>query len=64
VLGVNWARLPLILDSLLAQRITKSYSLLHEYWNFEERKRLGEGRDLFGFGQLVSVVPMPGISRW
>ncbi|MEX0296963.1 MBL fold metallo-hydrolase RNA specificity domain-containing protein [Pseudomonas putida] len=54
-LGVNWSRLPIILDSPLAQRITKAYSELHAYWNAEARQRLGEGRDPLGFGQLLCV---------
>lgn len=55
VLGRNWSRLPVILDSPLAQRITRAYTQLHEYWNCEARRRLGEGREPLGFGRLVSV---------
>jgi len=55
LLGVDWSRLPVILDSPLAQRITKVYGELHEYWNHEARMRLGQGRDPLGFGQLVCV---------
>lgn len=51
----DWAKLPVILDSPLAQRITKAYSELHEFWNCEARQRLEEGRAPLGFGQLVSV---------
>lgn len=54
-LGLDWSRLPVILDSPLAQRITRAYSELHAYWNCEARQRLGEGRDPLGFGQLVCV---------
>lgn len=52
---VNWSQLPIILDSPLAQRITRVYSELHEYWNAEARARLAEGRDPLGFSQLISV---------
>ncbi|MFJ4157074.1 MBL fold metallo-hydrolase RNA specificity domain-containing protein [Pseudomonas sp. NPDC089752] len=54
-LGVDWARLPIILDSPLAQRVTQAYRDLHEYWRCEARERLGQGRDPLGFGQLVCV---------
>jgi len=53
--ALDWSRLPVILDSPLAQRITRAYAELHEYWNCEARQRLGEGRDPLGFGQLVCV---------
>ncbi|MFF5867961.1 MBL fold metallo-hydrolase [Pseudomonas sp. NPDC012596] len=53
--ALDWSRLPVILDSPLAQRITRAYAELHEYWNCEARQRVGEGRDPLGFGQLVCV---------
>jgi len=53
--AIDWSRLPVILDSPLAQRITQAYSELHEYWNHEARQRLGEGRAPPGFAQLVCV---------
>jgi len=53
--AIDWSRLPVILDSPLAQRITRAYSELHEYWNHEARQRLGEGRAPLGFAQLVCV---------
>lgn len=52
---LDWSQLPVILDSPLAQRITRAYSDLHEYWSCEARRRLGEGRDPLGFGQLVCI---------
>ena len=52
---LDWSQLPIILDSPLAQRITKAYRQLHEYWNADARARLGEGRDPLGFNQLISV---------
>lgn len=55
LLTLDWSRLPVILDSPLAQRITQAYTQLHEYWNCDARQRLGQGREPLGFGQLVSV---------
>lgn len=52
---VDWSRLPIILDSPLAQRITSVYRELHDYWNDEARARVAEGRDPLGFSQLISV---------
>ncbi|UXH41291.1 MBL fold metallo-hydrolase RNA specificity domain-containing protein [Pseudomonas promysalinigenes] len=53
--AIDWSRLPVILDSPLAQRITKAYRELHEFWNDEARQRLGEGRGPLAFDQLVCV---------
>ncbi|MBO9552025.1 MBL fold metallo-hydrolase [Pseudomonas sp.] len=53
--AIDWSRLPIILDSPLAQRITQAYLELHEYWNYEARQRLSEGRAPLGFAQLVCV---------
>ncbi|HGA2317539.1 TPA: MBL fold metallo-hydrolase RNA specificity domain-containing protein [Pseudomonas putida] len=55
VVDMDWSRLPVILDSPLAQRITQAYKELHEYWNDEARQRLGEGRAPLGFSQLICV---------
>lgn len=55
VVDMDWSRLPVILDSPLAQRITRAYMELHEYWNDEARGRLGEGRAPLGFSQLICV---------
>lgn len=52
---IDWARLPIILDSPLAQRIAHAYLDLHEYWNCEAQHRLSEGRAPLGFAQLVRV---------
>lgn len=52
---VDWAQLPIILDSPLAQRVTQVYRELHQYWNDEARQRLSEGRKPLGFSQLVCV---------
>ncbi|PVZ32921.1 MBL fold metallo-hydrolase RNA specificity domain-containing protein [Pseudomonas sp. CC120222-01a] len=53
--AITWSRLPVILDSPLAQRITQAYRELHEYWSHEARQRLSEGREPLGFAQLVCV---------
>lgn len=52
---LDWSQLPIILDSPLAQRITRVYRDLHVYWNAEAKARLAEGRDPLGFSQLISV---------
>ncbi|NIF29516.1 MBL fold metallo-hydrolase [Pantoea sp. Tr-811] len=51
----DWSRLPIILDSPLAQRITQVYGELHAFWNDDAQQRLGEGRAPLGFAQLLSV---------
>jgi metallo-beta-lactamase family protein len=53
--AIDWSRLPVILDSPLAHRITEVYRDLHGYWNEEARQRLGEGRAPLGFRQLICV---------
>lgn len=52
---IDWSQLPIILDSPLAQRITRVYRELHEYWNAEARARVAAGRDPLGFSQLICV---------
>ncbi|WP_460418429.1 MBL fold metallo-hydrolase [Pseudomonas sp. microsymbiont 2] len=51
----DWARLPVVLDSPLAQRITQAYRELHLFWREEARERLAQGRDPLGFRQLVII---------
>ncbi len=53
---LDWSRLPVILDSPLAQRITKAYKDLHQYWRDEAQDRLEDGRNPLAFDQLVSVA--------
>lgn len=53
--SLAWSRLPIILDSPLAQRITAAYRQLHSYWSEEARALMGQGRDPLGFAQLVCV---------
>ncbi|WP_214347056.1 MBL fold metallo-hydrolase RNA specificity domain-containing protein [Pseudomonas congelans] len=51
----NWSRLPIILDSPLADRFTKVYQSLDDYWDEDARLRLDVGRKPLGFAQLVTV---------
>ncbi|HDS1734793.1 MBL fold metallo-hydrolase [Pseudomonas sp. BP8] len=53
--ALDWSRLPIILDSPLAQRITQAYRELHAHWKREALQRLGTGRTPLGFTQLVNV---------
>lgn len=50
-----WSRLPIILDSPLALRITQAYRELHRFWNDEARQRLSEGRKPLAFEQLLCI---------
>ena len=52
---VDWPRLPIILDSPLASRFTKTYRELQVFWDDEARARLEEGRKPLAFEQLVTV---------
>lgn len=52
---LDWSQLPIILDSPLAQRITRAYQDLHQFWSAEARQRLKDGRNPLSFGQLVCV---------
>lgn len=50
-----WSRLPIILDSPLALRITQAYRELHRFWNDEARQRLSQGRMPLAFEQLLCI---------
>ncbi|MBV4537369.1 MBL fold metallo-hydrolase RNA specificity domain-containing protein [Pseudomonas urmiensis] len=50
-----WSRLPIILDSPLALRITQAYRELHRFWSDEARQRLSEGRKPLAFEQLLCI---------
>lgn len=50
-----WSRLPIILDSPLALRMTQAYRELHRFWNDEARQRLSEGRKPLAFEQLLCI---------
>lgn len=52
---LNWAQLPIILDSPLAQRITQVYRELSDHWNVQANQRLQAGRAPLGFEQLIGI---------
>ncbi|GGK09315.1 MBL fold metallo-hydrolase [Pseudomonas matsuisoli] len=52
---VDWPRLPVILDSPLASRFTKTYRELQQFWDDEARERLADGRKPLAFKQLVTI---------
>lgn len=52
---INWAQLPVILDSPLASRFTKVYRAFHTDWDRNAQQRLAEGRAPLGFDQLVTI---------
>ncbi|KQB55300.1 MBL fold metallo-hydrolase [Pseudomonas endophytica] len=54
-LPITWPKVPVILDSPLASRLTKVYRELEDYWNAEAKIRLGNGRKPLHFGQLITV---------
>jgi len=52
---IDWPQLPIILDSPLASRFTKTYKELQGYWDEDARHRLDEGRKPLSFKQLITV---------
>ncbi len=53
--GVDWPRLPVILDSPLASRFTQAYLELETFWNDEAQARVQSGRRPLAFEQLITV---------
>ncbi|GIZ11950.1 MBL fold metallo-hydrolase RNA specificity domain-containing protein [Pseudomonas sp. NCCP-436] len=53
--GMDWANLPIILDSPLASRFTRVYRELDQFWDAEARERLKKGRNPLAFANLLSV---------
>ncbi|MFK3774606.1 MBL fold metallo-hydrolase [Pseudomonas sp. NPDC089406] len=51
----DWSRLPVILDSPLARRITGVYRELHQFWRAEASGRVLQGREPLGFRQLITI---------
>jgi len=51
----DWPRLPIILDSPLASRVTQVYLDFADVWDHEARERLSQGRKLLGFDQLITI---------
>jgi metallo-beta-lactamase family protein len=52
---LNWPELPVILDSPLASRFTKTYRSLKPFWNQEARERIQSGRRPLAFEQLITI---------
>ncbi|MGE8502057.1 MAG: MBL fold metallo-hydrolase RNA specificity domain-containing protein [Pseudomonas sp.] len=54
-LSLDWANLPIILDSPLASRFTQVYRELDYFWDAEAKARLKEGRNPMTFRNLLTV---------
>ena len=52
---LDWANLPIILDSPLASRFTSVYQELDHFWDAEARARLAKGRNPLAFRNLLTV---------
>ena len=53
--SLDWANLPIILDSPLASRFTQVYRELDYFWDAEAKARLKEGRNPLTFRNLLTV---------
>ncbi|XLX42187.1 MBL fold metallo-hydrolase [Ectopseudomonas mendocina] len=53
--ALEWANLPIILDSPLASRFTAVYRELDLFWDAEARARLAKGRNPLAFRNLLTV---------
>ncbi|MGP0173303.1 MBL fold metallo-hydrolase RNA specificity domain-containing protein [Pseudomonas sp. NCHU5208] len=53
--ALDWANLPIILDSPLASRFTAVYRELDHFWDAEARARLTKGRNPLAFRNLLTV---------
>ena len=54
-LPVNWPKLPVILDSPLAERLTRVYQEFDDIWDEEASERMGVGRRPLAFKQLITI---------
>ncbi|MDP9940094.1 metallo-beta-lactamase family protein [Pseudomonas sp. 3400] len=52
---LDWANLPIILDSPLTSRFTSVYRELDQFWDAEARARLAKGRNPLAFRNLLTV---------
>jgi len=52
---IDWPHLPIILDSPLASRFTRTYKELQGFWDEDARDRLDEGRKPLSFKQLITI---------
>lgn len=53
--SLDWANLPIILDSPLASRFTQVYRELDQFWDMEAWARVKEGRNPLAFRNLLTV---------
>ncbi|SFP33023.1 metallo-beta-lactamase family protein [Ectopseudomonas composti] len=53
--ALDWASLPIILDSPLASRFTAVYRELDQFWDAEAKSRLAKGRNPLVFRNLLTV---------
>lgn len=54
-LDIDWPHIPIILDSPLASRFTKTYKELQDFWDEDARHRQEQGRKPLSFKQLITV---------
>ena len=52
---IDWPQIPIVLDSPLASRFTRTYKELQGYWDEDAKHRLEEGRKPLSFKQLITV---------
>ncbi len=52
---IDWPQIPIILDSPLASRFTKTYTELQGFWDEDAQHRMEEGRKPLAFKQLITV---------
>ena len=52
---IAWPEIPIILDSPLAGRFTRTYQELQDFWDEDARQRMEEGRKPLSFSQLITV---------
>lgn len=62
--ALDWASLPIILDSLLASRFTSVYRELVQFSDVESKARLANGRNPLAFRNLLTVDSPRHIWPW
>ncbi|MBA1204534.1 MBL fold metallo-hydrolase [Pseudomonas capeferrum] len=53
--GIDWPQIPIILDSPLASRFTRTYKELQDFWDEDAQTRVETGRKPLSFKQLITV---------
>ena len=53
--GLQWDKLPIIVDSPLAARFTTVYKKLRSFWDQEARTKIISGRHPLAFDQLITI---------